>query len=126
MPEETRQARPLRTGDCRLQVSSVAVWIGLCFKTAGFERIDERMEIHDLPLPTESSLRPEPVERSPVGLGLALIGLATLILLAQKGVLDRHLKRLMGANALLFLLGFPFRVLSVFMPLLRIQKDLSK
>jgi len=122
-PEQTR---PTRTRYCFLQASSAAALIGLSFATAKFERVFDRLEMRELPLPTEGALALSRFVRWPPGLGLVLLAMASLIVLAQKGVLDPVLKKLFWANVLFLFPGVGCWVMSIFIPILKIQHSLEK
>ncbi|HLY74148.1 MAG TPA: hypothetical protein VKU80_08525 [Planctomycetota bacterium] len=109
-----------------LQAATGVVLVGFAFITEKFEVIFRQMEMKELPLPTEAFLALARFVRWPVGLVLLSLVDLSLIALAQRGILDRPLKKLVWANVIFLLLVVPFYVLSVFLPIIRIQQALSK
>ena len=100
--------------------------VGFAFITEKFEAIFQQMEMKELPLPTEAFLALARFVRWPFGLGLLSLVELGLIALAQRGILDRLLKKLIWANVIFLLLILPLYVLSIFLPIIRIQQALSK
>jgi hypothetical protein len=78
------------------------------------------------PLPTEAFLALARFVRWPVGRVLLSLMELGLIALAQRGILDRLLKKLIRGNVSFLLLVVPFYVPSTFLPIIRIQQELSK
>lgn len=109
-----------------LQALSGMLLVTLAFGSAPFERVFEQMEMRKLPAPTEAFLALSGFLRSPAGLigfGLVELGLIALIL---RGSLDRVLRKWTVANAIGVALLIPFYVLTVYLPVLRIQHELGK
>jgi type II secretory pathway component PulF len=109
-----------------MQVLSGAALVALAFLAGSFQQIFEQMEMKELPLPTEAFLALSAFLRRPVGLiGFCLLELA-LIALMLRGSLDRVLRKWTVANAIFLTLLIPFYVLSVHLPIIKIQQTLGK
>lgn len=118
--------RPPRLSCGILQGVTGAALIPVVFITAKLETIFEQMEMRELPAPTEAFLALCRFLRWPPGMGFLVVGVAALILLALRGALDRFLKRMIWADILAWILGRPFWVLSILMPIIKIQQQLKK
>ena len=118
-------AWPRRVG-AFLQGVTGAVLVAFAFLTAPFEKIYEQLEMRELPAPTQAFLALCGFLRRPMGLiGFSLLELV-LMALILRGSLDRILQKWIVADAIGLTLLVPFYVLSVYLPIIRIQQSLAK
>jgi hypothetical protein len=124
--EPTPAPQALRRWYALLQTSSAAVLVGLSVITWKFDEIYRQMEMHYLPLPTEVAVAWSRFIRWPVGFSIFAVFVIVVILLAQRGLFDRFLKKLILGNVLAIAIMIPFWVLAVYMPIVKIQQTLEK
>lgn len=126
MAEETAPKPPPRKLYMVLQAVSAAALIGVSLVTRKFEQIFIQMEMRELPLPTEAFLALSRLVNSQPGRLLVAAATALLLVLARRGMLDRVLKPLLKINIVYLVLLGPFWVLSIYMPIVKIQQTLAK
>jgi hypothetical protein len=125
-PEGAPPSAPPRLLTSVLQTLSGMALGALAFITAGFDEVFQKLEMRELPLPTEAFLALSRFIRWPVGSALFVLLELGLVALIVRGTLDRILKKLIVANGLFLTLLVPFYVLSIFLPIIRIQQALDK
>jgi len=76
--------------------------------TYRFGKVFAELDTRKLPIPTEVVLAISKALQHPLGMGVAVFAVATMVMLGIKGLLDRFLKLLIGLNVIwlaLFLLA---------------------
>jgi hypothetical protein len=116
---------PGRIWYCVAQCFSVSMLLGLSWIVPKFEAIFKQLEMKHLPAPTELLLATAGVIRTPLGSITVVMAGVTLIALVFKGVFDPRLKRMFLFNVAGALALIPFAYLSLYMPILRIQRELQ-
>jgi len=123
---QTSISPPRRLAFIVLQLSAAVSLVTLSFVTGSFEKVFAEMEMRELPLPTEGILALSRFLRWPPGLALFVILVALIVYGARRGALDLILKKLIWANVIALLVMIPLWVLSIFLPIIKIQQQLEK
>ena len=119
-------SRSLRIWYSVVQSITLSVFIGLCFVARKFEEIFKQMEMSQLPAPTELCIWVAGLVRTPAGLLLVGVAGTVLVVLGLRGRLDANLRRLVAGNVLVTFGMMGFYSLSLFMPIVQIQRALSE
>jgi hypothetical protein len=117
--------RSLRVGYAVVQSATVALVVTLCWIARGFERVYDQLDLKALPAPTELFLAAARFVRTPAGsIAVGLLG-GGLVVMGLRGTFDRWLRKLIAGNVVGGALLLAFYVLSLYIPILRIQDALK-
>ena len=125
-PAPAPPSRALRIWYCVVQTIALLVLVYLSFIARKFEEIFIQLEMKGLPLPSEFCIAVARFVRHPAVVVLLAVAAVALVVLALRGALDRRLRRLITANVVATGVLVGFYVLSLFLPILRIQHELEK
>jgi len=119
-------SRALRLWYAVAQAVTLIVFTGLSFIARKFEETFQQMEMRQLPFPTEVCIAVASFIRTLPGLLLVAAAGVTLIVLGLRGRFDPKLRKLIAGNVLATLGLMAFYSLSLYLPIVHIQRAIQK
>jgi len=119
-------SKALRRWYALIQIVSLSTFVVLSWLAQGIERVYQHLEFKALPAPTELSITIAQGVRSAAGSVVLALTAILLVAFGLRGTFDRHLRALIKINVIGTALMIGFYVLSLYMPILRIQQALNQ